>query len=30
MGGKSERVGSSVPQALAVQLLQQLVQDGKA
>jgi hypothetical protein len=30
MGGKSERVGSSVPQALAEQLLLQLAQEGKA
>lgn len=30
MGGKSKQVGSTVPQALAVQLLQQLAQEGKA
>jgi hypothetical protein len=30
MGGKSKQVGSTAPQALAEQLLQQLVQEGKA
>jgi len=29
-GGKSERVGSAVPQALSEKLLQRLVQEGKA
>jgi hypothetical protein len=30
MGGKSEQVGSTVPQALAERLLQQLAREGKA
>lgn len=30
MGGKSKQVGTTVPQALAEQLLRQLAQEGKA
>jgi hypothetical protein len=30
MGGKSKQVGSTMPQTLAEQLLQQLAREGKA